>query len=209
MLYYEMDNLSLDSDFNALLPSVLILGMQSFRSGSIPKDNLPEWFRIIRLMLKFPMRVYEQGNGLMMSPLVRYDNDELDIENPNPIMLSEIVASDDPSLDIYREAIKFIAAVIGLMVKPETRPRAMLSHVSRWAVHLPLDFIELIKEQDPRAMVILAHYYAVMSLIPGRWWLENFAINELMGICRSLQEPYRHLLAWPREVMQSQGITIT
>lgn len=68
-------------------------------------------------------------------------------------------------------------------------------------------FIELIEERRPRALAILACFFALLKRMEGVWWLGDVARREVMGLV-SLFEPgstwWRHL-EWPIRIALYDG----
>ncbi|KAF4585342.1 C6 zinc finger protein [Ophiocordyceps camponoti-floridani] len=68
-------------------------------------------------------------------------------------------------------------------------------------------FVELIEEKRPRALVILACFYALLKRVQGVWWLNDVARREVAGIT-GLFDPasaWRRHLEWPIRVSVWEG----
>lgn len=64
--------------------------------------------------------------------------------------------------------------------------------------------IALLRRQDPRAMIVLAHFFAIVKMADDIWYLRGRAAYEVNGITNVLPEAWRPLMAWPREVVGNE-----
>ncbi|KAI0881993.1 C6 finger domain-containing protein [Annulohypoxylon maeteangense] len=60
-------------------------------------------------------------------------------------------------------------------------------------------YIKLVKKESPRALVVLAHYFALLSRFSDVWWVANIGADEVRAIANSLPEEWQGLLVWPLE----------
>lgn len=76
-----------------------------------------------------------------------------------------------------RQAYQHAVAVLNWAHKIPHRgaPLAFPATVSR-------RFVELLEERRPRAMVILASYFALLRSLDGVWWLHGMARREVLGV---------------------------
>lgn len=62
--------------------------------------------------------------------------------------------------------------------------------ICRWVMGFPMKmerrFVELVEEQRPRAMVVLAHYFALLSKLRDVWWVGDTGRREVRGIAETL-----------------------
>ncbi|KAI0902003.1 C6 finger domain-containing protein [Annulohypoxylon nitens] len=58
-------------------------------------------------------------------------------------------------------------------------------------------YIKLVKEGSSRALVILAHFFAMLSRFHNIWWVGNLGVDEIHAIANALPEQWQYLLAWP------------
>lgn len=66
-------------------------------------------------------------------------------------------------------------------------------------------FIELLRMQEPRAMIVLAHFFAIVKTADDIWWLRGRAEYEIVGITNVLTEAWRPFVTWPQEVIESES----
>jgi hypothetical protein len=70
--------------------------------------------------------------------------------------------------------------------------------IMRWPFVIPSQFIELAKEQRPRALVILAHFIILFELLPQLWWVSNVAQHEVETISILLGPEWQLFLTIPK-----------
>ncbi|KAF4962381.1 hypothetical protein FSARC_9547 [Fusarium sarcochroum] len=67
-------------------------------------------------------------------------------------------------------------------------------------------FINLLDKMDCRAMVLLAHYFAMTSYAGELWWIGESPLREVKAIERFLDEKWQVMLAWPLDMTQKQDV---
>ena len=63
-------------------------------------------------------------------------------------------------------------------------------------------FVDLVEEQRPRALVILANYFALMAMLRSFWWIGDSGPRELQAIIEVVPEEWQGLLRWPKQVLE-------
>ncbi|EDN96775.1 hypothetical protein SS1G_01701 [Sclerotinia sclerotiorum 1980 UF-70] len=66
-------------------------------------------------------------------------------------------------------------------------------------------YIELLKEQDPRALVISACFFAMTRVVDEIWWLQGVAKKEVAGIFSLLPEEWWPKMDWPMKISHFEG----
>ncbi|KFY86023.1 hypothetical protein V500_07951 [Pseudogymnoascus sp. VKM F-4518 (FW-2643)] len=88
----------------------------------------------------------------------------------------------DPKAKFYMGVIKSLAPVLDAVIsRPPfggAPPNALLLYFIHWLSFLPPEFVVLVNSYDPKALVIMAHYYAVVAFVlsnwkSGWWWLRD------------------------------------
>ncbi|OTA60755.1 C6 finger domain-containing protein [Hypoxylon sp. EC38] len=62
-------------------------------------------------------------------------------------------------------------------------------------------YVELVRQGSPRALVILAHYFALLVKYHDVWWVGSVGTDEIRGIARAVPDEWQHLLAWPLKII--------
>ncbi|KAI1330926.1 hypothetical protein F5Y16DRAFT_319511 [Xylariaceae sp. FL0255] len=111
----------------------------------------------------------------------------------------EIAKIDDPATQLAtRMAYQHAVAVLDWAHKiPHTgAPLVFLATVSR-------RFVELLETRTPRALAILASYFALLKCLGDIWWLRGVARREIMGIVSLFSpddEEWWPRLQWPLRI---------
>ena len=100
------------------------------------------------------------------------------------------------------DAFKELAAFIGSLYR-QIEQKAMAFEICRrfliFSALTPKRFIDLVKEENPHALVVLAHFFALTANVDSVWWLGNTAEREIKGIYSILPPEWQPEVAWPME----------
>lgn len=58
-------------------------------------------------------------------------------------------------------------------------------------------FIDLIKDQPPRALAVLAHYFALLASFRRVWWIGDTERREVQAFIAVLSGKWHDLMSWP------------
>lgn len=64
-------------------------------------------------------------------------------------------------------------------------------------------FLDLVKDRQPRALLILAYFFAMLSKFRHVWWVGDTGEREVHGIATALNAQWRWLLEWPLGIIGS------
>ncbi|KAK8078773.1 hypothetical protein PG994_002580 [Apiospora phragmitis] len=67
---------------------------------------------------------------------------------------------------------------------------------------VPPLFLDLVERREPRALVILAHFFAFMTRVRALWWVGDTPVREVRAICRALGSRYHRLMRVPLELVE-------
>ncbi|TAQ83630.1 hypothetical protein B7494_g8046 [Chlorociboria aeruginascens] len=79
------------------------------------------------------------------------------------------------------------------------------SRVLSFAATVSRRFVELLGEYDPRALVIIACFFAMTKMVEDTWWLEGVAKREVMGIFSLLPQEWWGKMEWAIGVANCEG----
>jgi hypothetical protein len=87
-------------------------------------------------------------------------------------------------------------------------PQPCSRRVWLWPVTLQREFVELISNQQPLALVILAHYAALLRYFEkDRWYIQGWSARVIAAVQCTLQHPWDSWMEWPLYCIR-EGIDI-
>jgi hypothetical protein len=89
---------------------------------------------------------------------------------------------DQHTSDIYRDAISDLRLTWAFS---QTRGNEITS-LYMWAMKISDAYLSFIKERRPRALVILAHYCAMLYQMPRYWWTRSNVGDDILKIAQLL-----------------------
>lgn len=121
------------------------------------------------------------------------------LENIFPALLD----FQDPSENLDPERIsayKWCMAFIGhslTWIESGDDPSKIRRLLSGYGAMSPPVYKTMIRKRQPRALVILAHYFAILKAVDSVWWLRGIPEREVFGIQSNLPERWQWAMAWP------------
>lgn len=106
-----------------------------------------------------------------------------------------VEAERDPSHEkgVYDQALEHLRySLEQLMSGGEPKDFAFC-----WAFRIPVRFQDLVRERQPFALVVLAHYAVVLHHLHDSWWMGNWGTRILKEIVDYLDPEWRELISWP------------
>lgn len=67
-------------------------------------------------------------------------------------------------------------------------------------------FIDLVKELRPRALVVLAHYFALLASFRYVWWIGTVGCREVQALATALSDKWYDLMSWPIRFTKDQAL---
>ncbi|KAM0203406.1 hypothetical protein ACHAQD_009125 [Fusarium lateritium] len=69
-------------------------------------------------------------------------------------------------------------------------------------------FADMVEELRPRALVILAHYFALLATLSRVWWIGDSGPREVRAIAAILPDEWQGLLDWPKRILQEHYVAV-
>lgn len=139
------------------------------------------------------------------SPLLKSLDEDLGLVTQNFRIRSSSMSSDLSA--VYEEAMQYLRWLYASLVSPEP-PGG--EYLQRFCVSMPVrlnpKFTELLSQEDPLTMGLLARNMALLKFLNYTWWLHGAGEYEVLGysisgICGLMPEPYKWLMDWPLNVV--------
>lgn len=100
----------------------------------------------------------------------------------------------------YEEALAHVGAIHNAIEAREP-PLTICRRLMGFPALLPQRFIDLVQECRPRAMVILAHFFAAAKTVEGVWWVGDAGRLEVRSIWDSLPERWKSTMGFPMRMV--------
>jgi hypothetical protein len=72
-------------------------------------------------------------------------------------------------------------------------------YVWKWSNRVDTVYVGLLKESNPAALVIYAHFALVSDLLRYEWYLEGWAKRVVVGVSRVVDSRWKKVLEWPEQ----------
>ncbi|TGO16083.1 hypothetical protein BTUL_0032g00460 [Botrytis tulipae] len=109
--------------------------------------------------------------------------------------------SDDASIDAdTKQAYEHAVAMLNWSHQKPERARIL-----SFAATVTRRYIDLLKRQDPRALVIVSCFFAMTRIVDDIWWLQGVAKREVTGIFSLLPEEWWPKMDWPMRIAYFEG----
>jgi hypothetical protein len=100
----------------------------------------------------------------------------------------------------YVSTTRYIAELSKLSGNPGT-----FAAIARRLIMFPMKvdqrFIDLVEVMSPRALVVLGHYFALLSRLSDFWFIGSSGRREVIAIAQYLSFPWKEMMAWPLEIV--------
>lgn len=103
---------------------------------------------------------------------------------------------DAEVMSVYKQTVSYIGSVKAAIDSGES-PKVLCRRLMSFASLIPSRFLELVEEKAPRALIILAHLFAVFVHVKDTWWIGNTPYREVYAIRDYIPSALHPLLEWP------------
>lgn len=99
--------------------------------------------------------------------------------------------------EAYEHTLSFIGAIQVALDAGVEGPDQILRRCLGFPGLIPKRFIDMVEERRPRALVILAHYFAYLARFREIWWIGDSGAREVRAIAGILAPEWREMMGWP------------
>lgn len=96
----------------------------------------------------------------------------------------------------YHSTLSYIGGILD-MTKDDALREDMMSRIVLFPMLVRNRFVELVLEAQPRALVVLAHYFGLLVLYRNVWYIGDSAAEEIRAIASALTGKWLVMLEWP------------
>ena len=102
--------------------------------------------------------------------------------------------------EAYSSTLSYIGSVQSLIEGGE-KPQTVCRILIMFPYLIQKSFIGLVEQQQPRALVILAHYFGLLNQFRDIWFIGDTGPREIRAIQAVLSEEWQDLMAWPVQTL--------
>lgn len=133
-------------------------------------------------------------------PILQVEEIEVPLPEDTSAMLkqlrraNEVCGARDPNheLQVYERSIANLEEMLN-WCHSGIRANTI---AGRWAIRLHPRFMELLRERDPLALVMLAHYGVLLHYLKHRWCFDEWCVRVSKAVWAILDDQWRPLIEW-------------
>ncbi|KAJ5776665.1 uncharacterized protein N7511_001676 [Penicillium nucicola] len=129
----------------------------------------------------------------------------LELGRPHIWELQEMMRKDcslnPPVRDIYQGALDELARTLGIALKPGVARRLETADVFRWLLAVSDDYLDLLRQEKPIALIIFAYWCTCIRQIEWMWWMEGLSQRLMSQLLNVMDPKYREWLWWPQDTI--------
>lgn len=164
-------------------------------------DEFLEVFELTRWLVRAMMTTMERVAGGELWPLVRPAVTPPTMPDMSRLIVramqrqNGIEAARDPTheMGVYESTIEHLSSCLEQLMNGG-EPK---DFVFCWTFRVPGRFQDLVRERQPFALVVLAHYAVTLHHLRDTWWMGNWGARILKEIVNLLGSEWREMLIWP------------
>lgn len=115
-------------------------------------------------------------------------------------------SQDDADNEAYATAVAYIGSIAAGIEAGEV-PLKVARRLAIFPIILQSRFLTLLDILKPRALVILAHYFALVYTLDGMWWIGNSPEKEIEAIKANLSDEWYDMMEWPLQVLRARSLS--
>ncbi|GAD93890.1 hypothetical protein PVAR5_2508 [Paecilomyces variotii No. 5] len=100
---------------------------------------------------------------------------------------------------VYQEALDGLCRTLAVTMKPGDERRLETADIFAWLLEVSDEYLELLRQEEPLALIIFAYFCVSVRQIEWMWWMEGLSGRLMKELHSALDEKYRSWLQWPQE----------
>lgn len=102
--------------------------------------------------------------------------------------------------ETYRKTLRLLREAFALSYSP-WQPLGVKMIISDWLEKIPQEFLDLLGEHRPKALILLAHLACLLKKAEHFWYMKGAGERIVSAVMDTLGEEWRVWIHWPLEVM--------
>lgn len=140
---------------------------------------------------------------------VSYVKSEKVFNEPNREGLSHLLEPRNEVLEktdmaAYEDMVSYIGSVMAAH-KAGEHPKMLCRRLTAFPVLIPVRYIDLLRLQRPRALVLLAHFFGLACYVNQFWWIGQTPVREIQAIEKRVGPEWQDLMSWPLQAIQQRS----
>jgi hypothetical protein len=171
--------------------AVMVTALGIFNNNSSPSSPSEQSSPSLVFMLRHAPPVFQRETLLAKENLSFL---------PPTLLLDYTTDSPSPEAqNAYEKALSYIGSMY-LAVATDEPVYALVRRFMGFPMFVPALFIDLVAEHQPRALLILAMFFALMSKAHSVWWIGDNPQREVLAIQQVLPQEWQGAMEWPLKV---------
>ena len=129
----------------------------------------------------------------LLQPLSNVGNGRNEFDNPK--------LWDAATEEAYLSTVSYIHGVYESVEKKE-KFQVVARRLILFPVMVDAHFVTLVEDAKSRALVVLAYYFALLTILDEFWYVGKTGAREIMALANYLSPPWHELLEWPLHVFR-------
>lgn len=100
---------------------------------------------------------------------------------------------------IYMDTLDELSRTLAVVMKPGEQRRLETADVFAWLLEASDEYLNLLREESPIALIIFAYFCVSLRQIEWMWWMEGLSERLMSELCSVLDEKYWGWLRWPQD----------
>lgn len=199
--------------FSCVIVALAFAAPKTGDSGRFQKEVF-DWFHMIRGCNSVLQTQWETVSKSFLAPLLKKGmlhetaaaHDVRDADRVTDLLRicsSENLAHDREAANAYALAIHELLNTYTQVSILMERNEDFVPVIFVWPIAIPQNYLPLLRDQKPEAMVILAHYSALLQRVDDQWYMTGWARNIVQQVEAALGEQWQGWLSWPKEVTRA------
>lgn len=175
----------------------------------IQKEIL-DWFHMVRGCNSVLQTQWETVSQSFLAPLLKKGmmhetapshsvRDTVHITGLLRLCSTDSLSQDTEAANVYALTIHELLNSFTQVTILVERKQDFVPVIFVWPITIPQAYLIYLGERRPEAMVILAHYAALLRRVDDQWYMEGWAKYLVKQIDSALGEEWKTWLAWPKE----------
>jgi hypothetical protein len=168
--------------------------------GQSPLDDLYEVFLATRESVDVLASTADWIGDGELKPLLQYDKAQPKMPDTSRLAIMSLaqmnanLARKDPHHDkeLYDTTIKHL----GYSLDKVARGGETIIVAFQWIFQVPSEYMELYRQREPFALVILAHYAVIIHFLRRHWWMGEWGLRLVREIGQHLDANWRNSITW-------------